>query len=80
MFKSEDYINSEVIIRSTGVVGTIKEVLRRRGQGGGLAVRFLVIDAAGKQHELMPHEINKNYDNQTNPTIQPDAVRVETNQ
>ena len=59
MFKSEDYIDREVVIKSTGVIGTIKNVLRRRSQGGGLAVRFLVVDAAGKTHELMPHEIKK---------------------
>lgn len=64
MFKSEEFIDQEVVIRSTGTVGTIKNVLRRRGQGGGLAVRFLVIDAAGKEHELMPHEINKHYANE----------------
>lgn len=59
MFKSEDYVGQEVVIKSTGVVGVIKHVLRKRSLGGGLAVRFLVIDAAGKQHELMPHEIKK---------------------
>lgn len=59
MFKSEDYVGQEVVIKSTGVVGVIKNVLRRRSQGGGLAVRFLVEDSDGQQHELMPHEIRK---------------------
>lgn len=64
MFKSEDFIDQQVVIKSTGVVGVIKNVLRRRSQGGGLAVRFLVEDGAGQHHELMPHEITKLKENE----------------
>lgn len=53
----QEYRGKEVVIKSTSTTGKIKEVLMRRGSGGGLAVRFLVIDNAGAQHELMPHEI-----------------------
>ena len=56
----ESYRGKPVTIKSTATSGVIDEILRYRGAGGGLAVRYVVKDAAGKVHELMPHEVQIN--------------------
>lgn len=53
----EEYRGKSVVIRSTGVSGKIDDLIRRKGPGGGLSVRFLVIDSASVIYELMPHEV-----------------------
>lgn len=56
----EHYRGKTVIIISTGRQGTIKDLKHKRGSGGGIAVRFLVLDSSGGEHELMPHEVKIN--------------------
>jgi hypothetical protein len=57
MIKFDDFRGKPVIIKSTNVQGTIRDVIRKRGSGGALAVRVMVEDLGGKIHELEPHLI-----------------------
>lgn len=59
--KSEDYLDKEVTIRSTGTKGKIKRLVPKRSVGG-MSYRFIVEDHSGKEHELMPHEIHHNHE------------------
>lgn len=52
----EKYKGKKATIKSTGVTGTISNVIPRKGNPG-ISIRFIVVDDDSKQYELMPHEI-----------------------
>lgn len=55
---SEHFIGKPVVVRSTDEKGKITEILRRRGGGGALSVRYIVkLDDSDTRYEVMPHEI-----------------------
>ena len=53
----DQYKGKSVTIKSTGAQGTIVAVRLKKGSGGGMSARMIVIDIEGKEHELMPHEL-----------------------
>lgn len=55
---SEKYKGRRCRIKTQGTVAVIEDVTYRRGSGGALAARFVVVDTENKRHELMPHEID----------------------
>lgn len=54
---NEHYKGKKCHIKTQGTEGVIENITYRRGAGGALAARYIVKDANGEQHELMPHEI-----------------------
>lgn len=58
----EEYKGKKVTIKSTDAECTIEYVRHKRGADNSLGARFIVIDANGKRHELMPHELTVHQD------------------